>query len=52
MQNIYTAQEVADIIGVSYRRVLQLVKDGKLKSLDIGIVKITQEQLDAFLKGE
>lgn len=53
MQKIYTAQEVADILRVGYRKVLELIKDGKIKSLDTdGMYRITEESLKAFMAGE
>ncbi len=53
MQKIYTAQEVADILRVGYRKVLELIKDGKIKSLDTdGMYRITEESLKAFMVGE
>ena len=52
MQKVYTASEVAEILKISYRAVLTLVKDGKLKSIDTnGIVRISEYQLDEYLKG-
>jgi excisionase family DNA binding protein len=49
---IYDAYEVADVLGISRARVLKLIRDGELKALDLGVTRITQEQLDDYLKGK
>jgi excisionase family DNA binding protein len=54
MQRIYNAYEVAEILQVSYRTVLRLIKEGKLKKLDgiPGKTKVSQHQLNEYLKGK
>jgi excisionase family DNA binding protein len=53
MTKIYTAKEVASILDVNYRTLLTMVKEGKIDALDIkGKIKISQYQLDKFLRGE
>lgn len=53
MTKIYTALEVAEILSISYRTLLTMVKEGKIDSLGVkGKVLISQYQLDKFLKGE
>ena len=54
MQKIYNAHEIADILGISYRSVLRLIKEGKLKKLDgiTGKTKVSQHQLNEYLKGK
>lgn len=52
MKKVYSAKEVAQVIGVSYRVVLELIKNGKIKTLGFsGKARISEYQLDEFLKG-
>ncbi len=46
---LYTTQEVADILRVSRRTVYRLIKSGKLKAVMIGQWRIKAEDLDKFL---
>ncbi len=53
MTKVYDAHEVASILGISYRMVLELVKEGKLKTLGIkGKTRVSEYQLNEYLKGE
>lgn len=53
MKKVYSAEEIAEILGVSYRTVLELVKSGELKKLNIkGKTRISEHQLNEYLKGE
>lgn len=58
IEEIYSVREVSEILHVSMPKVRLLIKDGKLKALNIshGIIKpvwkITQTQLKLFLGGE
>lgn len=45
-------KEVADLLGVSYQSVRKLVRDGRLKSVQVGCLKlIPAARLDEFLAG-
>jgi len=46
---LYTTQEIADILRVSRRTVYRLIKSGKLKAVMIGQWRIKAEELDKFL---
>ena len=52
MQKIYKAEEIAKKLNISYRKVLELIKEGKLDCLDMGKKRITQDQFDKYLRGE
>lgn len=47
---LHTMQEVADILGLSYRKVRQLRTDGELRSVRIGgAVRIRSDDLREFI---
>lgn len=47
---LHTMQEVADILGLSYRKVRQLRSDGELRSVRIGgAVRIRSDDLREFI---
>lgn len=53
MTKVYDAHELAEIIGVSYRMILDLIKQGKIKTLNIkGKTRVSEHQLNEYLKGE
>lgn len=53
MTKVYTAKEIATVLGVGYRLVLEIIKRGEIKTLNIkGKVRISQFQLDEYLKGD
>lgn len=50
---VYTMPEVAEILRVTVESVRKYIKDGRLKIINTGgAVRISQEQLDSFLRGE
>lgn len=50
---VYTPIEVAEITKQSLATIYRHIKDGKIKSIKLGAnVRITQENLDKYLKGE
>jgi excisionase family DNA binding protein len=50
---VYTMPEVAEILRVTVESVRKYIKDGRLKIINTGgAVRISQEQLNAFLRGE
>lgn len=50
---IYTREEVAEILRVSVYAVRDYIKSGKLKTVsNMGNIRITEESLNAFLRGE
>jgi putative molybdopterin biosynthesis protein len=47
---VYTVEQVADILQVSANTVRKLIKEGKLKTVRVGVqIRITQQELDRFL---
>lgn len=51
MQKIYTPKEVAEILKVDYRYVLQLIKENKIKAINLGKknFRITEKSLEEFI---
>lgn len=50
---VYTVEDVAEILKVSTWAVKKYIRENKLKTVkNIGSVRITEEQLNAFLRGE
>ena len=49
-EKLLTAEEVAKILRVSYRSVVRYIESGKLKASKIGMWRIKQSDLDAFLE--
>jgi len=50
---MYTIKEVADIFKVSQRTVRRWLASGKIQKIkNIGSVRITQEEINKFIKGE
>lgn len=48
--NVYTTQEVADILSVTQRTVYNYIASGQLKAAKIGRHwRVTEEQLQSFL---
>lgn len=48
---VYTVEEVASILKVSPHTVRTLIKEGKIKSIRVGVqIRVTQEALNEFLK--
>jgi putative molybdopterin biosynthesis protein len=48
---VYTVEQVAKILQVSPHTVRNLIKEGKIKAVRVGIqIRVTQEELDRFLK--
>ena len=58
IEEIYSVKEISEILHVSMPKVRLLIKDGKLKALNIShgtikpVWKITRTQLNLFLGGE
>ncbi|MFN2363167.1 MAG: helix-turn-helix domain-containing protein [Halarsenatibacteraceae bacterium] len=49
---VYTAKEVADILKISYRKVLDLIKKGELEAKRVGkAYRITDNQIKKYLEG-
>jgi excisionase family DNA binding protein len=47
---VYTVEQVAKILQVSSHTVRTLIKEGKIKSIRVGVqIRVTQEALDEFL---
>ena len=50
---VYTVQEVMEILKTSHNTVLKMLKDGRLKGFKIGNYwRITDKTLKAFMNGE
>ena len=50
---VYPLQDVARTVGVSYRTLLQYVKDKRLRAVKIGgRWKVSEENLRRFINGE
>ena len=48
----YTLEELKPVLGVSYRSLLQYIKDGKLAAVKIGgRWKVSADNLKAFIDG-
>jgi excisionase family DNA binding protein len=48
-----TMHEVAGLIGVSYQTVRKLIREGSLRSVQVGaLVRVPAAALDEFLAGE
>lgn len=48
---MYTVQELADVLRMSYTGVLKLIKENKIKAVKIGKVwRISQEEYDRVMK--
>ena len=53
MQNVYTLQEIEQLIKIPVVTLRTYLRDGKLKGLKIGRHwRITEEQLEEFLKSK
>jgi excisionase family DNA binding protein len=53
VERIYNVEQIAEILMCSYRRVLQLIKDGQLEAFKIGTnYRVTKSQLDKFMQGK
>lgn len=50
MDKLYTIEEVAEILRVSGRSVTRYIESGKLKASKIGMWRIKQSALNAFLE--
>jgi excisionase family DNA binding protein len=56
-EEIYSVKEISEILHVSMPKVRLLIKDKRLKALNIShgtirpVWKITRSQLDSFMKG-
>ena len=53
MNKLYTVREAAEILRVTPYSVQRYVREGKLKALKPGggrVLRITQEELDRFLR--
>jgi excisionase family DNA binding protein len=52
MSEVLSARELADYLGVSYRTVLNLAKDGKLPGLRLGTTwRFRRKVIDRLLAG-
>jgi len=49
---VYTATEAAQLLGVNPRTIVKLCKEGKIKSIKLKEYKILGESILDFLKGE
>lgn len=47
---LLTADEAAAILRVSYRSLVRYIESGRLKASKIGVWRIKQSDLDAFLE--
>ena len=49
----YELQEVADILGVHYQTIINLIKNGKIKAARIGRnYMITEQNLQKYINGD
>ncbi|MFW5988136.1 MAG: helix-turn-helix domain-containing protein [bacterium] len=50
---VYTAEEVAEVLKISYRKVLDLIKKGELEAKKVGkAYRITDNQIREYLEGD
>ncbi len=49
IEKLYTIEEVAEIFRVSTRTVTRYIEDGRLKASKLGMWRIKQSDLNAFL---
>ena len=48
---LYTLQEVAEMLGVTYMTVWNLAKAGKIQTVNVGrLLRITQDEIDRLMK--
>jgi excisionase family DNA binding protein len=51
-EEIYTIEEVADILKVSQQTVRKLIREKKLRTVRVGVqIRIRQSEIDRFLSG-
>lgn len=50
IEKLFTIQEVAEILRVSGRSVTRYIESGKLKASKIGVWRIKESDLNAFLE--
>lgn len=50
IEKLLTAEEAAKILRVSYRSIVRYIEQGKIKASKIGMWRIKQSDLDAFLE--
>ena len=50
IEKLFTIEEVAEILRVSTRSVNRYIESGRLKASKIGVWRIKQSDLDAFLE--
>ena len=50
IEKLYTIEEVAKIFRVSTRTVTRYIEDGRLKASKLGMWRIKQSDLNAFLE--
>jgi excisionase family DNA binding protein len=47
---VYTLEQVADLLQVSVQTVRRLIRDGKLKSVRVGVqIRVRKDDLDRYL---
>jgi putative molybdopterin biosynthesis protein len=50
-EHFYTVQEVADLFKIKKSTVYQMVKDGRLKAINLGRdYRFTQEEIERFIQ--
>lgn len=53
MKKLYTVMDVVEMTGLSRRTIYRHMEEGKLKGLKlVGSWRFTEEQIEAYLKGE
>lgn len=50
IEKLFTIEEIAEILRVSTRSVNRYIESGRLKASKIGVWRIKQSDLDAFLE--
>jgi len=47
---LYTIKQVSEMFQVSEQSVRRWIKNGKLKAIKIGYIRISEEELNSFIK--
>lgn len=48
---VYTVEEVAEILKVSIYTVKNLIREKKIKTLELGVLRVSEKALNDYLEG-
>ena len=49
---VYSVEDVARILNISIYTVKNYIKDGRIKTMNMGVIRISEKALDDFIRGE